>query len=134
MAEKPGGIAVTDFCYSGPMMQRVLQQAETMDQMMQCIGVEPVLAARIDSGMAWYEARSRCIACIHDRHCRGWIAAHQGTPQPEPPMFCQNAEFFRLAKSPINPKQMEERHEPAPANMGTTLATRHAQPPNSERA
>jgi hypothetical protein len=33
---------VTDFCYTRPMMQRVLQQAELMDRMMHCIGVEPV--------------------------------------------------------------------------------------------
>jgi hypothetical protein len=50
MAEKPGGIAVTDFCYSWPMMQRVLRQANLMDRMMQCVGVEPVRAARIDKG------------------------------------------------------------------------------------
>jgi uncharacterized protein DUF6455 len=134
MAEEQGGIAVSDFCYSGPMMQRVLQQAETMDQMMQCVGVEPVRAARIDRGMAWYEARSRCIACIDDRHCRDWIAAHEGTPQSVPPTFCRNAEFFRKAKAAIDPKLTEERHEPAPANMGTTLASRHAQLPRSKRA
>jgi hypothetical protein len=134
MAEKPGGIAVTDFCYRRPMMQRVLQQAETMDQMMQCVGVEPVRAARIDRGMAWYEARSRCIACIHDHHCRDWIAAQQSTLQPVPPGFCHNAEFFRQAKQPINPEQMEERHEPTLADMGAALATRHGQSPDVERA
>jgi hypothetical protein len=76
------------------MMQRVLKQADTMDQMMQCLGVEPVRAARIDKGMAWYEARSRCIACIHDQRCRNWIAARQGASVLGPPEFCQNAAFF----------------------------------------
>jgi hypothetical protein len=134
MARSQERFAVSDFCYSAPMMQRVLQQAETMDRMMQCVGVEPVRAARIDRGMAWYEARSRCIACIHDRRCRDWIAAHQGTSQPMLPTFCRNAEFFRRARRPINPKKMEEVHEPAPANIGTALATRHAQPSHTKRA
>jgi hypothetical protein len=116
------------------MMQRVLQQAELMDRMMHCIGVEPVRAGRIEEGMAWYEARSRCIACIHDQRCRDWLAARQGTSQPEPPGFCQNAEFFRSAKQPRDVQQMEESHEPAHANMGSALATPHAQPPRTERA
>ena len=125
---------MTDFCYSRPMMQRVLRQADLMDRMMQCVGIEPVRAARIDKGVAWYEARSRCIACVHDRRCREWIAERRGTPQPVPPAFCENAEFFRLAKQATNPEQMEEHHEPTLANMGTTLATRHAQSPDVERA
>jgi Family of unknown function (DUF6455) len=125
---------VTDFCYSRPMMQRVLRQAETMDLMMHCVGVEPARAARMDKGMAWYEARSRCIACIHDQRCRDWMAARQLTPQPVPAEFCQNAEFFRLAKQPTNPQPMEERHERTFANMGAALAARHAQPPDVERA
>lgn len=125
---------MTDFCYSGPMMQRVLKQADTMDQMMQCLGVEPVRAARIDKGMAWYEARSRCIACIHDQRCRNWIAARQGASVLGPPEFCQNAAFFRRAKQPINAKQMDERHEAELPQMGTALATSDAQSPDFERA
>jgi hypothetical protein len=69
-----------------------------MEEMMQCVGVDPARAARIEKGTAWYEARSRCIACVHDRRCRVWVAARQGTSPTAPPEFCQNAEFFRLAK------------------------------------
>ena len=78
------------------MMKRVFEQAELMDRMMECAGVEPVRAARIDKGTAWYEARSRCIACIHDRNCRAWIASQARKPAAVPD-YCANAQFFRLA-------------------------------------
>lgn len=87
---------MTDFCYSRPMMQRVLRAAELMDRMMQCVGVEPARAARLDKGMAWFEARSRCIACVHEQRCRDWIAGRDGTTVSAPPAFCQNAQFFHL--------------------------------------
>lgn len=96
---------MTDFCYRRPMMQRVLRTAKLMDRMMQCVGVEPARAARLDKGMAWFEARSRCIACVHEQRCRDWIAGRTGTTASAPPAFCQNAEFFHLAKQPTDPEQ-----------------------------
>jgi hypothetical protein len=110
IAEKPGGIAVSDFCYSRPVMQRFLQQAEAMDQMMQCVGVKPVRAARIDRGMGTR---------------RGPAAS---------PAFMIATAVTGLAKQVINPKHMGKAHEPAATNNGKTLATPHAQPSNNERA
>ena len=43
-----------DFCYSRPMLNRVLQHAELMDRMMERLGVDPAAAARLENGMAWY--------------------------------------------------------------------------------
>ncbi len=123
---------MTDFCYSRPMMERVLRRAELMDRMMQCIGVEPARAARIDKGMAWYEARSRCIACLLDRQCRSWIES-QGVKAPAPPGFCANAEFFRQAKQPTKAQLNGGRHEPTRGNMGAALAAGQAQSPDLER-
>jgi hypothetical protein len=94
---------MTDFCVSAPMLQRVLRQADLMDDMMECIGVVPARAVRLDKGMAWYEARSRCIACPHDVLCRQWIA-QSGPLAPEPPGYCPNREFFRLARQPAGTK------------------------------
>jgi len=114
------------------MMQRVLQQAKLMDSMMECIGVEPVRAARMDKGMAWYEARSRCIACVHDRRCAAWISG-QITQTSAPPEYCGNAEFFRQTKT--GPSEgMEDHHESTLANMHAALATEHAQSPGLQRA
>ncbi len=120
---------MSDFCYRAPMLQRVLRQAEQMDGMLQRVGIDRVRAVRMDKGMAWYEARLRCIACIHDEQCRGWMAEHLGqASSAPPPAFCPNAEFFRLCKLSGGS------HEPTIQSMGRTLAPCHAQPQDVERA
>ncbi len=84
---------MSDFCYSRPMLDRVFQQAELMDRMMERVGVDPGVAARADQGMAWYEARTRCIACSHEPACRRWLERAEALPAP--PEFCANTAFFR---------------------------------------
>ena len=86
---------MSDFCYSRPMLNRVFCQAERMDRMMDRVGVDPAAAARVDRGMALYEARTRCIACCNERQCRDWLARSEPVASSEPPEFCHNAEFFR---------------------------------------
>ena len=86
---------MSDFCYSRPMLNRVIRQAELMDRMMERVGVDPAAAARIDRGMASYEARTRCIACCSERQCRDWLARSDAEASSEPPQFCHNAKFFR---------------------------------------
>ena len=58
---------MSDLCFSWPMLNHVLSQAELMDQMMSRLGVNPAVAARIDRGAAFYEARTRCIDCPVNR-------------------------------------------------------------------
>lgn len=84
---------MSDFCYGRPMLERIFRQAELMDRVMERIGVDPSTAARLDRGMAWYQARSRCIACCTDCQCRAWLE-HPG-PLPGPPPSCPNDDFFR---------------------------------------
>jgi hypothetical protein len=100
---------VTD--YSRPMLKRVLHQADLMDRVREAIGVSPTRAARIDRGMAWYEARSRCIDCLDDRKCRAWVVGLDGKAA-RLPAFCRNAEFFRLAKQSAHDQLLEDGHEP----------------------
>jgi len=90
---------VSDFCYSRPMLERILRQAEMMDQMMQRVGVDPATAARADRGMACYEARTRCLSCRSERQCFDWLARAGSQPPLEPPEFCHNAEFLRRCRS-----------------------------------
>jgi hypothetical protein len=40
---------MSDFCYSRPMLNRVLQQAALMDRMMARLGVDFATAARLDA-------------------------------------------------------------------------------------
>jgi hypothetical protein len=66
-----------------------------MDQMMETVGVDAARLARLDHGLVWYEARSRCLACLNERACRDWISATESAgPQP-PPDACANAQIFR---------------------------------------
>jgi hypothetical protein len=89
---------MTDFCFSRPMLQRILYHAELMDRAMKRVGVDAVVAARLDRGMAWYEARTRCIGCCNERQCRDWLEREDDSSR-EPPEFCCNAEFFRTLQS-----------------------------------
>jgi hypothetical protein len=125
-----GGHAVADFCFNRPMLDRVLDQAELMDRVIEAAGVNPARALRIDRGMAWYEARSRCIACHNDRRCRARLAATDADQVRDIPTFCPNRAFFELAKQPAKP--LEDCHDPEPAGLEATLETRRAKP--DERA
>lgn len=84
---------VSDFCLSRPMLDRVFRQAELMDRVMAHVGVNPAVAARVDKGVAFYEARTKCISCCHERECRNWLQS--GTREPRPAHFCPNAAFLR---------------------------------------
>jgi len=84
---------VSDFCYSWPIFKRVFRQAELMDRMMERAGVNPVVAARLDKGMAWYEARTKCLDCRDGYQCRKWLERLDAPPMP--PDFCPIAQFLR---------------------------------------
>ena len=84
---------MSDFCYSWPMFNRIFHQVELMDRMMEVVGVNPAIAARVDKGGAWYEARTTCISCCHERECHNWLECSKRLPTP--PEFCPNVEFFR---------------------------------------
>ena len=98
---------MTDFCYSRPMLKRVLQQAALMDRMMEAVGVNPARAARIDRGTAWYEARSRCIACTSEPNCRSWLRQRGRAKPSAPPAFCANADYFRAARQSTDDQPVE---------------------------
>jgi hypothetical protein len=88
---------MSDFCYSRPMLNRVLQQAELMDRMMERLGVDPATGVRLENGMAWYEARTRCIACHSERQCQDWLK-RPVEPRMGAPDFCHNSAFFRRCR------------------------------------
>jgi hypothetical protein len=90
--------AMSDFCYSQPLLDRILRQAELMDRMMVRVGVDACAAARLDRGMARYEARLACIECASERECLAWLARSPGSASPQPPEFCRNSEFLRSSR------------------------------------
>ena len=88
---------MSDLCFSWPMLNHVLSQAELMDQMMSQLGVNPAVAARIDRGTAFYEARTRCIDCPSGGSCRCWLASSEASAIPE--IFAQSRRSLKSARN-----------------------------------
>jgi hypothetical protein len=71
---------------------------DLMERMMQHMSVDRLAAARVDGGMAWYEARTKCIFCRRENECVHWLEGLEGTGDPR--QFCPNVEFFRRCAQP----------------------------------
>ena len=83
---------MSDFHHDWPVYNRVFRQAELLDRMLARMGASPSIVVRRDSGMAWCEARTRCINCVHEHQCRAWMETDETTgTEPE---FCPNMQFF----------------------------------------
>jgi hypothetical protein len=80
------------FSYRSSILDRNSPHPELMERMMARIAVKSITAARVDGGMAWYEARTKCIFCRHEQECRDWLQGSQGSSSPK---FCPNLELFR---------------------------------------
>ena len=76
-----------------PMLIRYLHCPELMDRMMERACVDPAEAARVDGGLAWLEARTKCIFCRHVGTCCNWLEGSDTRTTPED--FCPNSKFFR---------------------------------------
>jgi len=86
---------MSDYCYSLAKMEHIVSQAESMDRMLERVGVDPTVAARVENGMALYEARTRCLECPSARRCKAWLADVSSDHHPKAPDFCPNELFFR---------------------------------------
>ena len=75
-----------------PTLVRYTRCPELMDRMMARVGVPPDEAAGVDGGLAWLEARTKCIFCRHVGECCGWLAGYDTRTTPAD--FCPNTEFF----------------------------------------
>lgn len=64
-----------------------------MDRMMLTTGVNMSRVVRIDGGLAFLEASSKCRLCPDEPACIHWL---EGAEAPETaPEFCPNAKFFK---------------------------------------
>src|ERR1700674_422501 len=75
-----------------PMLIPYLHCPELMGRMMERTGVSPTEAARVDGGLAWLEARTKCIYCRHVGKCCNWLEGSDTRSTPAD--FCLNSEFF----------------------------------------
>jgi hypothetical protein len=79
--------------------EQCLRQGELMHHMMERLCVDPAVATGIDGGLAWYEARTKCVFCPSVQRCREWLEG--SGPSPGPAEFCPNAMFFQACFSEI---------------------------------
>ena len=68
---------------------------DLMERMMQRMSVSRVAAARIDGGMAWYEARTKCIFCRRENECARWLE-HPEEKSDSPPILPQRRVFSAM--------------------------------------
>ena len=75
-----------------PTLVRHARCPELMDRMMQRVGVAPAETACVDGGLAWLEARTKCIFCRNVAECCSWLADYDTHSTPAD--FCPNTKFF----------------------------------------
>ena len=71
-------------------MDRVWRQFGQFDLVMERTRVDPVFAARKDGGMAVAQARTTCLVCLYQKHCRSLLEYDADAVMG----FCPNADFF----------------------------------------
>jgi hypothetical protein len=75
-------------------LKEVLRRQELMDDVMQKSGVDVLTAIRADNGQAFFEARTKCRVCPHERDCEigGWSRVRRcGCLQISAPMPISSA-------------------------------------------
>jgi len=75
----------------GPTPDEERQREELMGEMMQARGLDVAAASRVDGGLAFLEATTKCRLCPDEEACRHWLAGQTG---PTPREFCPNDAFF----------------------------------------
>ena len=63
-----------------PMLIPYLDR-QLMGRMMERRGVSPTDAVRVDGGLAWLEARTKCIYCRHVGKCCNWLEGSDAARQ-----------------------------------------------------
>jgi hypothetical protein len=84
-----------------PVFNKVLFHQALMQRMIKASGVNAYMALRVDGGLAFLEAETKCRFWLHEEACRLWLEDEDGDVR-RPPEFCPNAGFFlrcRTAKS-----------------------------------
>jgi len=80
-----------------PLLEQVRRHQKLMDRMMVTSGVDMYSAARVDGGLAFFEASTKCRLCRHEASCVLWLEAAEGLESP--PDFCPNAGFFKKCRT-----------------------------------
>ena len=58
-----------------PRLEQVRRHQKLMDRMMVTSGVDIYSAARVNGGLAFFEASTKCRLCQHEDSCVLWLEA-----------------------------------------------------------
>jgi hypothetical protein len=83
-----------------PTFKQVLRRQQLMHRMMRTSGVDVLAAARVDGGLALFEAGTKCRFCRYEGACQDWLESSEGLQMA--PDFCPNAKFFCTCGCVIN--------------------------------
>ena len=99
------------------ILDRKSRHPDLMERMMQYMRVSPFAAARVDGGMAWSEARTKCIFCQREDECTHWLENPKGSGDPR--QFCPNVRFFRqCGADPVYPDMISSLRDNSPVGPG----------------
>ena len=82
---------------SWPMFRRVWRRAKLTDRMIEGLGADPVVAARLDKGNAYQTACTNCLKRCEASNCRNRLNEAERISQPPDiclPNICLNVHFF----------------------------------------
>jgi hypothetical protein len=69
-----------------------------MHEMMARLDVDPGVLVRLKGGMAYSEARARCLFCGTSDKCLRWLDEQNRAMKD--PSFCPNLPLFQVCKKP----------------------------------
>jgi hypothetical protein len=78
------------------MVEHIWAQERLLHTMLLRLGLDIAVAARLDNGECYRQARTTCIRCSRAAACQAWLADKPS--EPCPPSFCKNSEFFRACR------------------------------------
>jgi Family of unknown function (DUF6455) len=96
--ELTGSAMVKHRAMGWPMFRNVERQATRMHDMMDKLDVKGIDVARVRSGEAYAEARTKCLDCHNTQECAAWLQSDR--PDRGKPDFCPNLPLFDGRKKP----------------------------------
>ena len=93
-----GSAMVKERAMGWPMFRNVERQATRMHDMMNKLDVKGIDVARVRSGEAYAEARTKCLDCHNTHECLAWVQSDK--PDNGKPDFCPNFPLFEGLKKP----------------------------------
>lgn len=81
------------------MYNRMNQQADLMEEMIDTLDLREALESRADNANVIRRAANRCMGCTETDACQSWLEEHKTAEQS--PSYCRNHDMFERLKHDI---------------------------------